>query len=234
MSDERGYGMVKPPPVRAAGQKLSLNIVDGSPLAIVGIFVAFLRERFAPGNGPSDYPWYEDANKARIFIESSFEDNDTKRGAKPALYVDKDQSVYGKSIIGDRAAHRFRDSKDAQWCLSTVPILVDCVSSRRGESAILGDITHWSLHVASDVIQKAFALHDMTAPTLGRTVPYEDDQEAWTTPVSFTVQYNVRWTVVPVAPLLSEIALKIQKSGMSANEYLLELVARGGGQLPES
>ena len=209
-------------------------IVDGSPLAIVGIFVAFLRERFAPGNGPESYPWYEDATQSKIFIESSFEDNETKRGAKPALYVDKDQTVYGKSIIGDRAAHRFRDSKDAQWCLSTVPILIDCVSSRRGESAIIGDITHWSLHVASDVLQKAFALHDMTPPTLGRTVPYEDDQEAWTTPISFQVQYNVRWTVVPIAPLLSEISLKIQDSGMGANEYLLELVTRSGGHLPES
>lgn len=225
--------MLKPPPVKGPAQTNPM-IVDGSPLAIIGIFVAFLRERFAPGNGPSAYPWYEDATQAKIFIESAFEDNETKRGAKPALYVDKDQSVYGKSIIGDRAAHRFRDSKDAQWCLSTVPILIDCVSSRKGESAILGDITHWSIHVASDVIQKTFALHDMTPPTLGRTIPYEDDQEAWTTPVSFQVQYNVRWTVVPVAPLLSEIAMKIQSSGMSANEYLLELVARSSGQLPES
>lgn len=233
MTRERGYGLRKPPPVRAPAQT-SAMIVDGSPLAIVGIFVAFLRERFAPGNGPSDYPWYEDANEAKIFIESSFEDNETKRGAKPAIYVDKDQSVYGKSIIGDRAAHRFRDSKDAQWCLSTVPILIDCVSSRKGESAILGDITHWSIHVASDVIQKVFSLHDMSPPSLGRTIPYEDDQEAWTTQVTFQVQYNVRWTVVPVAPLLSEIALKIQESGMSANEYLLELVARSSGELPET
>ncbi len=232
MTRERIYGMRKPPPVKAPGQ--SSTIVDGSPLAVVGIFVAFLRERFAPGNGLDDYPWYEDALQSKIFIESAFEDNETKRGAKPALYVDKDQTVYGKSILGDRAAHRFRDSKDAQWCLSTVPILIDCVSSRKGESAVLGDITHWSLHVASDVLQKTFALHDMTPPTLGRTTPYEDDQEAWTTQISFHVQYNVRWTVVPVAPLFSELSLKIQNSGMSANEYLLELVTRSNTQLPES
>ncbi|MGD9209148.1 MAG: hypothetical protein PVI90_00155 [Desulfobacteraceae bacterium] len=209
-------------------------IVDGSPLAIIGIFVAFLRERFTLGNGPPTYNWYEDITKTNIIIESSFEDNITTRGMKPAIYVDKDQSIYGKNIIGDRAAHRFKDSKDAQWCLSTVPILIDCVSSRKGESAIIGDITQWSIHVASDVIQKVFSLHDMSPPTLGRTIPYEDDQETWTTPISFQVQYNVRWTVIPVAPLLSDISLKIQNSGMSTNDYLLELVVRSNDTLPDS
>lgn len=232
MSDERTYGMRKPAPVKAAGQPTA--IVDGSPLAIIGIFVAFLRERFAPGNGPTAYPWYDDVNKTKLIIESGFEDNATARGSKAAIYVDKDESVYGKSIIGDRVAHRFRDAKEAQWCLSTVPVLVDCVSERKGESAIIGDIVQWSLHASSDVIQAAFSLHDMSPPTLGRTIPYEDDKTAWTTPVSFQVQYNVRWTVVPVAPLLHEIALRIQRSGMSANEYLLELVTRGTTQLPES
>lgn len=233
MTQERVWGLAKPPPVKAPNQTSSM-IVDGSPLAIIGIFVAFLRERFAPNNGPDTYQWYEDVNSTTIVIESSFEENDTVRGFKPAIYVDKDQSVYGKSIIGDRAAHRFRDSKDAQWCLSTVPILIDCVSNRKGESAIIGDIVQWSIHVASDVLQKAFSLHDMSPPTLGRTTPYESDQETWTTPVSFQVQYNVRWTVVPIAPLLQDISLKIQESGMTTNEYLLELSVRSTTNLPNS
>lgn len=233
MTRERAWGLKKPPPVKAPNQT-STMIVDGSPLAIIGVFVAFLRERFAPGNGPSAYQWYEDANSTTVIIESSFEENVITRGFKPAIYVDKDQSVYGKSIIGDRVAHRFRDSKDAQWCLSTVPVLIDCVSSRKGESAIIGDIVQWSIHVSSDVIQKAFSLHDISPPTLGRTIPYEDDQEAWTTPVSLQIQYNVRWTVVPIAPLLSDISLKILDSGMSTNEYLLELAVRSNTQLPDS
>lgn len=221
-----------PPPVRVTGQHRM--IVDGSPLAIVGIFVAVLRERFAPGNGPEDYPWYMDPNKTGIVIESAFEDNVTPRGKKPALYVDKDESVYGKSIIGDRAGHRFRDAMDAQWCLSTVPLNIDCVAARKGESAILGDIVQWSLHASSDAIQAAFSLHDMTPPTLGRTIPYEDDDKSWNTPVSFQVQYNVRWTIVPIAPLLQEIALRIHQSGRPATEYLLELATRSSGQLPDS
>lgn len=217
--------MQLPPPVKTPEQTNPM-IVDGSPLAIVGIFVAVLRERFAQGNGIPAYQWDPDPTKTKIHIRSAFEDGATVRGDKPAIYVDKEETIYGKSIIGDRAGHTLHNSKDFQWCLATVPILIDCVASRKGESAIIGDVTHWSLHASSDAIQAAFAFHDMSPLRLGRTIPYEDDKEAWTSPISFTVQYNVRWTTVPIAPLLQEIALKIQTAEMSPTEYLLELVTR--------
>lgn len=217
-----------PPPVKAPEQAEQTKpfIVDGSPLAIIGMFVAVLRERFTEGNGPPDYPWTEDSLTTKIIIESGFEDNQTERGKKPAIYVDKDDSVYAKLIIGDRAGHTWKNTKDFQWTLSTVPVLIECVSGRKGESAIIGDITQWSLHAMSDAIQAAFALHDMTPPTLGRTVPYEHDKEAWSTPVSFTVQYNVRWTTVPIAPLMQELATKIRISGGNATAYFTDLVTR--------
>lgn len=229
--DERLGPAIKsflPPPVKSPAQAAQEKpfIVDGSPLAIIGIFVAVLRERFTEGNGPPDYPWDEDSLKSAILIESAFEDNQTERGKKPAIYVDKDDSVYGKLIIGDRAGHTWKDTKDFQWTLSTVPVLIECVSGRRGESAVIGDIVQWSLHAMSDAIQAAFALHDMTPPTLGRTVPYEHDKESWSTPVSFTVQYNVRWTTLPIRPLMQELVTKITAAGGNANLYFTDLVTR--------
>lgn len=212
-----------PPPVKAPNQTHAM-IVDGSPLAIIGIFVAVLRERFALNNGPTEYTWYDDQNKTTLIIESAFEDANTERGKRPAIFIDKDQSVYGKLIIGDRAGLTIKNVKDFQWTLSTVPILIDCVASRRGESAILGDIVQWSLHASSDAIQAAFALHDMTPPTLGRTVPYEGDKESWSTPVTFQVQYNVRWTTVPIAPLLQQIAMRITDKGVSPTDYFVDIV----------
>jgi hypothetical protein len=229
--------MRTPPPVKVSsirpGQKdQPAVIVDGSPLAIIGIFVSFLRERYAPGNGPSDYPWYEDHTKTKLVIESGFEDDHGERGKKPALFVDKDESVYAKTHIGDRAGYRFTDKKDIQWCFSTVPVIIDCVSHQRAESAILGDITQWSIHASSDALQATFALHDMSPPRLGRTVPYEADREAWSTPVSFSVQYIVRWTTVPVLPLLQEIVLKIRQSGLTSAEFLTEVALRNPTNLP--
>jgi hypothetical protein len=221
-----------PPPTKAHGQEHQL-ILDGSPLALIGLFIEVLRERFAPDNGMPKYTWYEDVHKTSIIIESAFENGDIKRGDKPAIYIDRDEVVYGKSVIGDRAGYTFKDSKDFQWCLGTTPIIIDCVAARRGESAIIGDLVHWSLHVMSDAIQAAFALHDMSPPRLGRTIPYEDDKTAWSSPVSFTIQHNVRWTTVPVAPLLQEIVSRITASGLDPTQYMLTVTHRNNA-LPES
>ncbi|MAG64354.1 MAG: hypothetical protein CMK74_00540 [Pseudomonadales bacterium] len=183
-------------------------VVDGSPLAVVGIFVSILRERFATG-GVTNYQWKEDVNQTEIAIESSFAESDEVRNFRPAIFIDKEQTVYGKTIIGDRVEKTLTTRKDVHWCLATIPLIIDCVSSRRGESTILGDVAQWTIHAASDIIQGTFGFHSMSAPQLGRTVPYEADKKAWTSPITFQIQYNVRWSTVPIAPLLQEIALHI-------------------------
>lgn len=221
-----------PPPTKAPGQ--SDVIVVGSPLAVVGIFVELLRLRFSDGNGPSDWPWDPNLNDTEIVIESGFASpQNTARGKKPAIFVDKDESVYGKVIIGDRVGIDWKNMGDYQWTLATVPILVECVASQKGTSAILGDVVQWTLHCASDPIQGAFSFHDMSPPTLGRTVPYEADKESWVTPVSFQVQYNVRWSITPIAPLLQELRTRIRSSGADENQYLVEIAAYLSGNLPE-
>jgi hypothetical protein len=212
------------PPVRVSGQQQ--YIVDGSPLAIIGMYVSILRERFSEADSPrrDTWVWQDDPTASTITIESALEDNSTLRNKQPAIFVDKDQSIYGKSVVGDRAHHQMRNSQDVQWALSTVPVIIECVATRRGESAILGDIVQWTLHAASDVIQKTFGLHDMSPPTLGRTIPYEMDSECWNTPINFQVQYNVVWTYVPIKPLLQQIAVRIEAAGTTANDYFTEVV----------
>jgi len=214
-----------PPPIVAPGQSSTL-IIQGSPLALIGIFVTILRQRFTPPDNPMNYIWNNDPNVSTIHIESAFEDDKAVRGKKPGIYVDKEQTLYGRNIIGDRAGHTLHDSKDFQWCLATVPILIECVSARRAESAIIGDVTQWTLHAMSDVIQKTFAFHDMSPITLNRTVPYEDDKEAWSTAISFSVQYNVRWTVLPIAPLLQEVVLQLNRTDISTDDFFLQLLSR--------
>lgn len=220
-----------PPPIQAQAQVTETSrVAVGSPLAIIGIFVEVLRERFRPGNGPPDWPWYANLNETKVVIESAFAEGNTERGKKPAIFVDKDESAYGKVIIGDRAGIVWADMSDYQWTLSTVPVLIECVASRRGESAIIGDIVHWTLHCASDPIQATYSFHDMSPPTLGRTVPYEADKESWTTPVSFHVQYPVRWRVTPIRNLIQEVRLHL--SNADANQHYLEIAAYSSSNLP--
>jgi hypothetical protein len=222
-----------PPPIRAPEQ--GEKIIVGSPLAIVGIFVSILRERYKPGNGPPDHAWQEDLTKTGIVIESGFSSiGPEERNKKPGIFVDKDESVYGKIVIGDRAAVDLKTMKDVGWTLSTVPVLIECISNRKGESAVIGDIVQWTLHASSDAIQAAFSFHDMSPPTLGRTVPYESEQESWTTPVSFQVQYNVRWSTEPIKPLLNEVRTTLrQANAESPEEALIQIVLRSSANLPD-
>ncbi|MBU1891245.1 hypothetical protein KJ782_07245 [Patescibacteria group bacterium] len=212
--------MKNPPPTKASTQGTPTDdqrVVVGSPLAIIGIFVEILRARFAAGNGPTDWVWNANLNETAIVIESGFAEGNTERAKKPAIFVDKDESVYGKVVIGDRAGIIWSDMSDYQWTLSTVPVIVECVASKRGESAIIGDVVQWTLHCASDPIQAFYAFHDMTPPTLGRTTPYEADREAWVTPVSFQVQYPVRWRITPIRTLLQEVQLRVQDADATAH-----------------
>jgi hypothetical protein len=221
-----------PPPTKASTQGDS--IVVGSPLAIVGLFVEILRARFTTPNGPPDWPWDANLNNTSIVIESGFASpGNTERGKKPAIFVDKDESVYAKIVLGDRVGINWTNMADYQWTLSTVPVLIECVAAQKGTSAIIGDIVQWTIHCASDPIQGAYSFHDMTPPTLGRTVPYEADKESWVTPVSFQVQYNVRWSITPVAPLLQEIRAHIRAAGTDATTYFIEVASIVSGNLPE-
>lgn len=221
-----------PPPTKASGQGDA--IVVGSPLAVVGIFVEVLRARFSNGNGPTDWVWNANLNETGIVIESGFASPpNTERGLKPAIFVDKDESVYGKVILGDRAGMNFKNMADYQWTLATVPILIECVAANKGTSAIIGDVVHWTLQCASDPIQAMFSFHDMTPPTLGRTVPYEADKEAWVSPVSFQVQFPVRWSITPIRALLQEVRTRLQLTSSDTNTYLVELASIVSGNLPE-
>jgi len=204
-------------------------IIDGSPLALIGVFVSILRERYAPGQGIVNYPWYADITKTKITIESAFADSDEHRNFKPAIFIDKEETIYGKVVIGDRAGRNMFTSQDFFWSLATVPILIDCVASRRGESASIGDVVQWTLHSASDIIQGVFGFHSMSPPRLGKTIPYEADKKAWTSPITFQVQYNVRWATVPIAPLLQDIALHITAgAGTSIHFQTVATVASSG------
>ena len=60
----------------------------------------------------------------------------------------------------------------------------------------------------------------MTPMTVGRTQPSPRDKDQWITSVTFVVQFPLRWTNAPTAPLLQEIEMQIKASGAdSATEY---------------
>jgi hypothetical protein len=66
---------------------------------------------------------------------------------------------------------------------------------------------------------------------MGRTQPFARDKTQWVTPLSFTVQFNLRWTSAPTAPLLRAIEMDLQASAFeSATAYFEDVAVRGRGR----
>ncbi len=203
----------------APEQEQPINIRPGSAMAVIGVFVETLRKRFTVESA-LPYVWNADPKKQTIGIESAFNEDAQARNFRAAIYVDRDEQVIGRTVIGDMVGQNLQTGVKGFWALETVPILIECIASKKAESAIIADIAGIFLHASSDLIQAKFGLHDMTPITMGRTQPALRDKNQYTTPISFTIQFGIRWTNTPTAPLLQEIVTNIRASGVeSATEY---------------
>lgn len=198
------------------------SIRPGSKLAVLGVFVEIIRRRFSASVVPDDFQWRWDSDikSTRLAVESAFNEDKTHRNFRPAVYVDCDDQTMGRVVLGDRVGLNLKTGLEGFWNLQTVPILIECVTGKRAESAALGDIVGIFLQASSDLIQAKFGFHDMTPITVSRTQPAARDKDQWTTSVTCVVQFPQRWTNAPTGPLLRSVELSVLRSGAdSATEY---------------
>lgn len=205
------------------------SIRPGSRLAIVGVFVEIIRRRFARSASGADFPWPWDSDPttSKIDIESSFNEEVTAKNRRPAIYVDADDQVNSRTVLGDFVGRRGLDGLTGFWHLETVPILIECLASKRLESASLGDLTGAFLLASNRLIQAKFGFHDMTPTTVSRTQPILRDKGGHVTAVTFTVQANVRYTNTRTGPLLEQLETDIKASGFESATDFFERIALG-------
>jgi len=205
---------------RIAGQQADIAV--GSPLAIVALFAEIVRERFRPGSGLA-WVWSENSTPQkteentedqprRIVIEPAFNENLEVRNYRPAIYIDKGETAAGKVALGNFVGQQMHTGFRAFYALGTTPMDIEIVSDSKGESAILGDLVWFYLLAGREQIRSSFDLHELTPPILGKTVPFEGDKSQWSTHVSFEVQFNLRWTTLPIGPLLKDISMRYRDS----------------------
>lgn len=207
-----------------------INIRPGSAMAVIGLFVEVIRQRFSPACG-LPWVWYEDIKKGEdkgIAIESAFNEDKDHKNYRAAVYVDRDEQIIGRTVLGDLAGMHIPSGMEGFWALESVPILIECIAAKKSESAIIADLTGIYLHASSNLIQAKFGLHDMTPLSLGRTQPFPRDKTQWTTSLSFTVQYNLRWTTKPSAALLQQVELNVTRSGADSATEFFEKIALAG------
>jgi len=207
-----------------------VNIRPGSAMAIVGLFVEVIRRRFTQ-ESTLPWAWHDDIQSGGdhgIAIESAFNEDKDHRNYRAAIYVDRDELIIGRTVLGDLAGQHIPSGLRAFWALESVPLLIECVAAKKAESAVLADLVGIYLHASSKLIQAKFGLHDMTPLTMGRTQPFPRDKTQWVTPISFTVQFNLRWTNAPTAPLLRQIELSLMTSGFESATAYFEGIAVTG------
>jgi len=232
MSDLRTYLPLTPDPklLPAPEAEQPITIRPGSSLAIIGMFVEIIRKRFL-ATAELPWAWHSDikheGSKA-IAIESAYNEDIEQKNFRTAIYVDRDEQTIGRTVLGDFAGQFIPSGLTGFWALETVPILIECVAAKKAESAILADLVGIYLHASSDLIQSKFGLHEMTPITRGRTQPFPRDKNQHITPISFSVQFDLRWTNKPTAPLLQQISADISVSGFTnATEYFETIALYG-------
>lgn len=212
------------------------DVMPGSPLAVLALFTEIIRARFSDGTlawrwTDNPTPEAEEENTEdeprKILIEPSFSEGAEARNFRPAIFVDKLETIPNKVAVGNFAGAQLRSGLRAFYSLAAIPIDIEVISDRKGESAILADITWFYLLAGREQIRKTFGLQEMTNPVLGRTLPQESDKRTWITHITFTVEIGFRWSTLPVSPVLREIVTRYVASGeTNPDAYLLKTFLR--------
>ena len=85
------------------------RIRPSSPLAVIGLFVEVIRARFQESVVGTSLPWIwdRDIKKSTIAIESAYNEDQEHKNKRPAVFVDIDGAVLGRTVVGDRVDAAF-------------------------------------------------------------------------------------------------------------------------------
>ena len=226
------------------------DVMPGSPLAVIGLWVEALRYRFNPTPAePLPWVWYNDLRPAddeaetplepdpvdqhltigsprRLLIDSAYNVEKEARNYRPALYVGRGSVRPIKLSVNNFAGEYLPTQIKAYYCQAAMTITIECESEASGESSTIGE-TVWAYVLSCrEIFRSTLGFHEITEPVLGETAISVTDKRVWVTPVQFEIQYDVRWGVKPIAPFLRDLNLKMQATGSNLQDYLLEVAAR--------
>lgn len=193
------------------------QIAAGSPLAVLGIFIEALRERFNE-EANLGVVWRDDIQTSDIIIEAGYNVETEARDSGRALYVNRLNTSPTQVAIGDRVGVSLPEHLEGFTCMMASQITIDCMSNDAGESAILADIVQSFFIASRQIFCAMYGFHDFGLADMGQTLPFEGDQGKWNTTVSLVVQYQARWSTVKIRP-------KLQGFGLTFTQEDFERVA---------
>lgn len=224
-------------PTRPRAAQDRTKIAAGSPLALVGLILEALRERFSEGNGIEEIwtdreppVWRDDVGTTGILIEAGYNEELEARNFGCALYVNRLNTVPTKLVLGNRAGVHLPDHMEGFMCMVGSQFTIDCVSNDEGMSSILADIVQSFLIAGSQIFCGWYGIHDFGLAQMGQTQPFSHDQQKWSTSVSFEISYQARWSTVKIRPLLQDITTRVLDGGVAEHHEAVATasLSRGG------
>lgn len=221
------------------------DIMPGSPLAVIGLWIFALRNRFSYSiNEPLPWVWRSelkpendqdgnplpDGSPRKLLIESAYNVEKAVRNYRPAIYVGRSGGpvIIQKNSVNNLVGTVFPTGLKAYHCMATMPMIFECEAEAAGESSALAESAWAFVLTTREIFRKDFGLHEITEPVLGDTTPTKTDKEIWATNVQFHVTYDMRWSTRPIAPILKDLSVTLQAQE-DLNNYLTELAIRDVG-----
>lgn len=216
-----------PRPADNANEKVILS----TPLALVGMLVALIRERFKSENYSNpDVPWHwqEEHADTEIFVESGWNKNIEARNAHPGVWIDRDQNIYRTSSVGrqDQVSEVMKQDQRRYHSFGETDIVIDCVGRNRGESMLLGSIVQDFVQASAAIIEVCAGLRRISDVILNRTAPFDKDDKMWNSQINFRAYFEVRWGTIPVENLVNAIYARVEDRE-NPNDFFIELALRG-------
>lgn len=201
------------------------DVFSYSELAIQGIFVEIIRERFR-GVNLRDCPWYwsddvtpkEDEENTpdaprKLYVEAQYLEFPDARNYRPAVLVDTNGQIGEKQVINNFAGRRPQDQKEAFWLPTTTPVEILVVDDRRGTCSVLADIIWMHLLSGRNLIRGTFGFQDMTEPVKSKVQPFRRDKDLWEVLITFNTKAPIRWVTTPIAPMMNQIRARLTMLG---------------------
>jgi hypothetical protein len=209
-----------------------------TPLGVINIFLAILRERFsldfsgqttgfnwAPTpdlNSSSDYKATE------LYIERWGNVNTKVANFAPAITIKRAAQQFQSLSFSDMAFKKLQNGATLNIGQMNTGLQIACFSRSEPECEILSNMVHELFIRCRWVIQKKFELQ-VCQPTMHSEVQiYEEtqklDNKIYQSNISLNLIFDYNHALIPLAPLLSEISISIAASATDDEVLLHEIL----------
>jgi len=197
-----------------------------SPLALTGVFLCILRERF---HEKYELPWkWYSGDEGRLSSTILIEDHQNPEtedfGRRPAIYVQRAPIQYSQIAIGDEVDRERKSNKRIYNCAAQTHFTFACEAGVSAEAEILADIVLSTLMMGSDVIESYFDFRKLGPFALSASAKTRQDVDITQVNVQMGLSFDVRWGSQGIAPILKEVIVKARESTYTDSEdYFVQI-----------